>query len=173
MRRIARFDQTVYTGDLRSTIDRVRQERALIGSQFDWIRDLGGSLVFEFGAGWQRKIQMRDHVRRWQPELRTYFLLQVALLHYRLQSGNRALAPEAEENVRRSEEILLLLADLEDPEKRAEAFRVRQRIDELARQFDEEGEPELSGGLLRSQPIRLSHSMLELAVSLAKEMRRP
>ncbi|MCU1262339.1 MAG: Fusaric acid resistance protein conserved region [Bryobacterales bacterium] len=173
MRRIAYFDQAVNMGDLRSTIDRARHERALVNATFDQIREIGGSLVFEFGAGWRRKIEMRDQVRRWDPQLRTYFLLQVAFLHHRLQSGNRALGPEAEQNVRRSDEILSLLADLEDSKKQDEASRVRQLIHERVKQFDDEGKQESEEALPRSQPIRLSRSMLVVAVSLAKEMSRP
>ena len=68
------------------SIDKVRSERAVINANFDQIRNLSDSLIFEFGANWAAKRQLRDHVRRSQPLLRTYFLLQVALLHYRLEA---------------------------------------------------------------------------------------
>jgi multidrug resistance protein MdtO len=151
----------------------VRRERALINASFDQIRNIGDSLVFEFGEGWQRKLQMRDHMRRWQPQLRTYFLLQVALLQYRLQSANRTIESEAEQDVRRSEQILSLLADLEDPNKQDQAPQVRQKLYGLVRQFDDVRRQESDEGRPRNQPVRLSRSMLEVAVSLVKEMSRP
>jgi hypothetical protein len=47
MRRVARFDRVMSSGDLRSSVDRVRRERNLINASFDEIRNLGDSLVFE------------------------------------------------------------------------------------------------------------------------------
>jgi len=156
MRRVARFDPVMSSGDLRSSVDRVRRERNLINASFDQIHNLGDSLVFEFGEGWQRKIQMREHLRRWQPQLRTYFLLQVALMQYRLFSPNRGFEREAEENAREGEQILSLLADLEDPDKRDRIPELRQTLaSHLKMREDVTSQPHAENTGV-SQPLSLS-----------------
>ncbi len=173
IRRIADFDQCVKSPDVRSTINRARRERAAINDTFNAIRDVCDSLIFEFGSGWRRKVQLRDHVRLWQPQLRTYFLLLVALLHYRLQSEDRSLEPEAEQNLQRSEQLLTLLADLKDPAQKDKLPDVRQQVDLRVREFERNQLDHAGTASAETQPVRLSRSMLEVAVSLAGEMRHP
>lgn len=171
IRRLAHFDQMVNTGEVRSTIDRVRRERAAIQASFEQARDLSGALAFEFGEGWQRKIEMRDHVRRWQPQMRTYHLLQVALTQYRLETGNLKVGPAAEKALGESERILSLLADWEELRQSGEGFQARQQIEEEIARFEQErnqSPPEEPS----NQPVKLARSMLEIAVSLAREMMR-
>jgi multidrug resistance protein MdtO len=171
-RRIACFDE-IGPSDLRSAIDRARVERGAINNNFDQIRNVSDALIFEFGRGWQQKIQARNQVRRWQPELRAYFILQVALLHYRLQSDNRTLPGGADVNVRRSEKLLSLLADLQDRRRQGETHEIHKQIDEQVREFDDERAREGERHVEPSHPERLAHSMLEVAATLAKEMRAP
>ena len=174
LRRIAGFDQPV-RGDLRATIAWVRQERAAINSSFDQIRNISNSLIFEFGSGWHAKKALREQIRQWQPHLRTYFLLTVALFHYRAESSDGTLEPDAERNVRNSRQILLSLAELKDPA--APPPQVR----DAARQTDaliQRCEPEVTAGRSENEPLesetmRVSRSMLDIAVSLAEEMREP
>ena len=177
MRRIACFDRDINTGELRTTINRAREKRAVIHDNFDKIRNLSDSLIFEFGAGWRRKVQLRDRVRRFQPQLRTHFLMQVALSQYRLQTKDQCLEPEAEQNVRESGKVLSLLADFEDPKKQGAATRLRQELNEEPKPAGEEGAGERDGQAAGTESAgteaaRLAGSMRELAVSLAKEMSR-
>jgi multidrug resistance protein MdtO len=173
IRRIAAFDEAIAAPDIRSSIDRARRERAAINENFNNIRNIGDALIFEFGTGWRRKIQMRDHVRMWQPQLRTYFLLRVALSHYRLQADSAAIGPEARENVKRSEQLLYLLADLQDRKKQDYALELRQTIDTKIKFLQDTLATPPDQTVPQSQPVRLSRQMLEVALSLAEEMRRP
>ena len=171
MRRIAAFDKQITGTNLRQGIDRSRRERAAINSNFDQIRNESDAVIFEFGSGWHEKVALRNQVRAWQPQLRTYFLLQIAVLHYRLQSPGRVLDAETERNAQRSAELLTMLADLKDIQKREQASetarRVGERVSECAQELDAET---ARASESESNPQRMSRSMLELAVSLGKEM---
>jgi multidrug resistance protein MdtO len=173
LRRIAAFDRHAAGDDLRRVIDKVRAERATINDSFDQIRNLSDSLIFEFGANWTAKRRLRDQFRRWQPLLRTYFLLQVALLHYRLEAERGKLDPVIEDRVSQSQEVLSALADLKDRAKADMASEAQQRADSLISRFAELEKASGTGlGTAMDQPARLSQSMLEVAVSIAQEMRQ-
>ncbi len=167
VRRIACFDSMV-SGDLRSIINRARIERAEIQNTFDQIRNISDSLIFEFGDKWQQKLNARNEMRSWQPQLRTYFILQVGLLHFRLLAEDRSIEPAAEQNVRRSEQILSLLADLADRKKQEENAAIRGQVQSLTARY--EGEENFEDVPQPSQPLRLSRSMLSVSLSLAREM---
>ena len=171
IRQIACFHEETTTGNLRSSIDRARRLRAAINANFDQVRNIADSLIFEFGAGWQKKLQLRELLRRSQPQLRTYLLLQVAITQHRLQSENQALEPEAEQTLRQSRRILLLLSDWLDRKKQDQASRAGRLLDEQIARLERKRAPS-SQGPEPSRPARLSRSMLEIAVSLANEMRR-
>jgi multidrug resistance protein MdtO len=49
------------------------------------VRSLTDGVLFEFGPSRQQDLALRDRIRRWQPQLRTLFLMRVASLKYRLQ----------------------------------------------------------------------------------------
>ncbi len=66
-----------FTG-LRTTRDRISQNFAAVNSQAD-------AVLFELGRGRSRSLALRERLLEWQPELRSLFLMQVALLQYRLQ----------------------------------------------------------------------------------------
>ncbi len=171
IRRIARFDKQIAGEDMRGAIDRSRAQRAAISTAFDQIRNESDAVLFEWGAGWRSKIELRDRVRAWQPQLRTYFLLQIAVAQYRLQTPTLQLEADIERNVQSSEELLTLLADLEDSQKRDQVKITKQQI--LAR-LPAEGEKLKPDGenaqTSRTTPLALSRSMLEVAVSLGRQM---
>ncbi|MBV8864730.1 MAG: FUSC family protein [Acidobacteriaceae bacterium] len=171
MRRIAVFDKQIIGDDLRKGIDRSRRERAAIDNNFDKIRNQSDAVIFEFGSGWHRKVGLRNQVRAWQPQLRTYFLLQVALLHYRLQSPDRMLDAQTERKVQQSEDLLTMLADLQDSRKEGQAAETVPLVKDRVAECAEELRTERNGAQdVESTPLRLSRSMLEVAVSLGKEM---
>jgi multidrug resistance protein MdtO len=173
LRRVAAFDKHAAGSSLRRAIDKVRSERAVINANFDQIRNLSDSLIFEFGANWAAKRKLRDQVRRWQPLLRTYFLLQVALLHYRLDAEQGQLDQAVEDRVSESQRVLALLADLNDRSKPERASGAEQRADALISQYADRSESSArDDGPAKEQPARLAESMLDVAVSIAQEMRQ-
>ena len=112
LRRIADVSrQVVGSGNLPDAVNTARIERNAINNQFDLIRNESDGLFFEFGADWQRKVRLRNQIRAWQPQLRTYYLLEISLTHYRLRDGGQKLPGEDERCIQRSKELLRALAD--------------------------------------------------------------
>jgi len=68
--------------------------RETISTNFDKVRSLADGVLFELGPSRQQDLALRSRIRQWQPQLRTLFLTQVALLKYRLQLPGFEL-PEA------------------------------------------------------------------------------
>ncbi len=174
MRRIAAYGKQVITPDLRSAVNRVRAERDLITNNFDQIRNQSDAVIFEFGAGWTRKVALRNKVRAWQPLLRTYFLLQIAVAQYRIQLPERFFDSETEGNLQRGESLLEALADFLDAErsngKDVPSRRVSGFITDSQAQLTNCRTEPLGN---RGNSFTLSCTMLEIAVSLARQMLEP
>jgi multidrug resistance protein MdtO len=61
---------------------RIRQLRDRINAGFDAVRAQSDAILFEFGSQRQRKLQIRDDIRRWQPSIRTLLQVQVTSAQY-------------------------------------------------------------------------------------------
>jgi multidrug resistance protein MdtO len=107
------------TYSLRETIDR----------SFDSVRAYADGVLFEFGASRPENLALRDRVRRWSPQLRVIFVMQIAILKYRLQLPGFEL-PEAVRVAGREldERLATLLESLRD--------RVEGKVSELGAGLD-------------------------------------
>ncbi len=171
IRRLASFDKQFVQDDRRTGVNRSRAARAAISNSFDQIRNEADAVIFEFGAGWEAKVALRNQVRTWQPLLRTYFLLQVALLQYRLLSPNRLLESVTEVNVKQSEDLLRLMASSQDrlhPDAASAASgQLGERVARAREQLNKTRTESAKG---QSSPLGISRSMLDVVVSLATHM---
>jgi multidrug resistance protein MdtO len=68
-----------------AAIERTLALREMINAQFDKVRSLADGVLFEFGPSRQQDLALRECIRKWQPQLRTLFLMRIASLKYRLQ----------------------------------------------------------------------------------------
>jgi multidrug resistance protein MdtO len=68
--------------DQLKAIKRIRQLRDQLNAGFTAVTAQADAVLFEFGPSRQRKLQIRDHVRRWQPPLRTLLQVQIASVQY-------------------------------------------------------------------------------------------
>ena len=59
--------------------------REAINAGLDKVRDVADGVLFEFGPSRQRDLELRDRIRRWQPQLRTLLIMRIASLKYRLE----------------------------------------------------------------------------------------
>lgn len=66
-------------------VTRFRQLRDKISQNFGSVNAQGDAVLFEVGPHRQRDLALRDRLLRWQPRLRTLFLLETALLQYRAE----------------------------------------------------------------------------------------
>lgn len=84
-RLVAQFARGPLSADLRIELERGLALRETINADLDKVRALGDSVLFEFGPSRQRDLELRDRIRRWQPQLRTIFVLRIAAWKYRAQ----------------------------------------------------------------------------------------
>jgi multidrug resistance protein MdtO len=64
---------------------RIRQLRDQINVGFQAVTAQSDAVLLEFGPSRQRKLQIRDDVRRWQPAIRTLLQVQVTSTQYLIQ----------------------------------------------------------------------------------------
>ncbi|MGA8273811.1 MAG: hypothetical protein WB919_19770, partial [Candidatus Sulfotelmatobacter sp.] len=57
------------------------------------------AVLFEFGPSRQRKLEIREDIRRWDPSLRTLLQILLTLTYYRLQRPVKDLPPKVAEAV--------------------------------------------------------------------------
>jgi multidrug resistance protein MdtO len=63
-------------------IQRIRQLRDQLNAGFQAVNAQADAVLFEFGPSRQRKLQIREDFRRWQPPIRTLLQVQVASAQY-------------------------------------------------------------------------------------------
>jgi multidrug resistance protein MdtO len=73
-------DRAAVIREIRQIRDKVNNDFAAVNAQADVVH-------FEFGSRRSAQLIMRQHILKWQPTLRTLFLLQLAVLRYRLESS--------------------------------------------------------------------------------------
>jgi len=85
LRLLAQFAREPVSKDIRAAIERSYALRETINAQFDMVRSFADGVLFEFGSSRLQDLRWRDHIRRWQPQLRTLFVMRIASWKYRLQ----------------------------------------------------------------------------------------
>jgi len=176
LRQLAQFTREPVSGDVRTAIERSYSLRETINAQFDKVRSLADGVLFEFGPARQRDLELRNLIRRWQPELRTLFLMRVASWKYRVQVPGF----EFPENIRvrqaaydeRSAGMLEEMADRIEGQRVVVAGQFEDSTNRL-KQTIEEAEAEQSRGLPaeRAQSFTtLLRGIDGLTASLASEV---
>ena len=101
-------------------LQKIRTLREKISQNFLAINSQGDAVLFEIGRLRDQSLAVRARLRAWLPQLRSLFLMEVALLQYRLQVSPRDLpAPIPRAAARFDNEVSALL------EGTAGAFRFR------------------------------------------------
>jgi len=95
-------------------LKKVRRQRDMVNETFSQVRILADAVLFEFNSGRETALQWRAAIHIWQPELRTFFLMQITLAHMRLNTPDGMLSPLAEEIQAANLEALNDLASLID-----------------------------------------------------------
>jgi multidrug resistance protein MdtO len=112
---LAQLAREPVSKDMRIAIERSYVLRETITAHFNEARSLGGAVLFEFGPTRERDLALRRQLRRWDPQLRTLFVMRTASWKYRLQLPGFDL-PEAERDLQqefddRSARMLEQMAD--------------------------------------------------------------
>jgi len=85
LRLLAQFAREPLSGDRKVAVERSYSLREAINRSFDSVRASADAVIFEFGPSRQRDLAWRSRIRECQPELRTLFLMRIALWKYRVQ----------------------------------------------------------------------------------------
>jgi multidrug resistance protein MdtO len=83
LRMMAQFTREPLSRDLRIAISRSLALRETINADLDKARAFADGVLFEFGPSRQRDLELRDQIRRWQPQLRAIFVLRIVSWRYR------------------------------------------------------------------------------------------
>ncbi len=100
LRLLAQFSTMALDHPTELSIARVRRLRTAISSNFATVNAQADAIPFEIGAARPRHMAARDHIRRWQAMLRTYFLLDLALLQYMAFSTDETLSDQDSQRMR-------------------------------------------------------------------------
>jgi multidrug resistance protein MdtO len=85
LRLMAQFAREPISEDLRTAIERGYSLRDAIEKGFENVRALADQVLFEFGPARERNLALRDQIRRWQPQLRVLFVLDISTWNYRVR----------------------------------------------------------------------------------------
>jgi len=118
---------------------RIRQLRDRINTGFDGVKAQSDAILFEFGSERQRKLQIRDDIRRWQPSIRTLLQVQVTSAQYLLYKPLKDMPrPIAEAGVLFEKDIAVVMRAMANvvtgkavgivPDIRLSATRMREAI---------------------------------------------
>ena len=85
LRAMAQFAREPASSNPRIAIARALTLRETINANLDRARAVADGILFEFGPSRRRDLELRSQIRRWQPQLRTLFVMRITSLKYRLQ----------------------------------------------------------------------------------------
>ena len=139
LRLVAQFARQPALDDRRIALANSLALRETINANLDRVRALADGVLFEFGPSRQRDLELRNCIRQWQPQLRTLFVMRIALLKYRLRLPGFEL-PESvrllhEAYDQRSARILEEMADRVDGREHGGADQGGQSVATQERSF--------------------------------------
>jgi len=85
LRMLAQFTREPISENLRAAVVRSNALAETISASFDQVRSLADAVLFEFGPSRRRDLTLRQYIRRWQPHVRSLFLMRIASFRYRLR----------------------------------------------------------------------------------------
>jgi multidrug resistance protein MdtO len=84
IRTLAQLTREPSSTDIQVAIQRSHSLSQTLHAQFDNVSSLADGVLFEFGPSRQQALALRERLRRWQPQLRTLFMMRRASLRYSL-----------------------------------------------------------------------------------------
>jgi multidrug resistance protein MdtO len=78
----AELTEQLLEKDQIKAVRRIRLLRDQLNAGFQAVNAQSDAVLLEFGPSRQRKLQIREDIRRWQPSIRTLLLVQIAAVQY-------------------------------------------------------------------------------------------
>lgn len=85
LRLLAQLANVLEAGNRERAIRNARRLRELVNFGFAEVHSHADTVVFEFGPLRKAHLALREHILRWQAAARTLFLLEIAIVQYRIQ----------------------------------------------------------------------------------------
>jgi multidrug resistance protein MdtO len=93
----AELTRQLRKSDRKEAIKRIRRLSDQINAGFETMRAQSDAILFEFGPSRQRKLAIREDIKKWDPLLRTLLLVQLTFANYRLRKPLKELPPHVAE----------------------------------------------------------------------------
>jgi multidrug resistance protein MdtO len=130
-------------------IKRIRQLRDQLNVGFQAVTAQSDAVLLDFGPSRQRKLQIRENLRRWQPPLRTLLVVQITSVQYLVQNPLTDLPePMAQAGIAFERDVARVMRAMADevvekpvdavPDIRLSAARLQQ---EIHKYYEELGVP--------------------------------
>lgn len=103
-------------------IEKISNLRSKISQNFAAVNSQADAVLFEVGRSRAQSLAARERLLNWQPQLRSLFLMEIALLQYRLQVSPKDLSPGIVRAATRLDDDVCRLM-----EEMARAFRRQER----------------------------------------------
>jgi multidrug resistance protein MdtO len=175
LRLLALLAREPVSADLRVAVERSYALRERIHTQFNKVRSLADGALFEFGPSRQQDLAFRDCIRRWQPQLRSLFLMRITLLKYRLRLTGfelpQAVAAAQAEFDEQLARVLDGMANRIEGEEAARTRNLEDSLEHLDQTVGACGQEEPQKGKLETF-LALSRKIQNVAESLDNDVYR-
>ncbi len=117
---------------------RALQLRDQINEGFNAVKAQSDAVVFEFGPSRERKLKIRDDIRRWQPALGALLQVQITGLQYLFERRSQQLAQGIREALSTFEEDMAITAQVMSNEVRGKACDMPPDVQKSAARLQQE-----------------------------------
>ena len=176
LRLLAQFAREPLSKDRRTAIAQSITLGEVINSNLDKVRALADGVLLEFGPSRAQDLAWRSRIRAWQPQLRTLFLMRIALWKYRVQLPGfnlpDAIAAEQREFDDHLAQALDTMADRLEGKSSRQKDNFEDSFEQLQRTVRtccSEGPQKLLTADLQAFLV-LSRNIQSLTMSLSKEI---
>jgi multidrug resistance protein MdtO len=146
-----------------------------INAGFNAVKAQADAVVFEFGPSRQRKLRIRDNIRRWQPTLGALLQVQMTGLQYLFATRAQKLAPGIAEALSAFEEDMAVTARGMSDELSGRPCRIPPDVQKSAETLRREIEKHYAASGLPIPPpladmITLSQNLASIVVPLSVDI---
>jgi multidrug resistance protein MdtO len=146
-----------------------------INARFNAVKAQADAVVFEFGPSRQRKLKIRDDIRRWQPALGALLQVQMTGLQYLFETRAQKLAPGIAEALSAFEEDMAVTARGMSDELSGRPCRIPPDVQKSAETLRREIEKHHTASGLPIPPaladiITLSQNLASIVVPLSADI---
>jgi multidrug resistance protein MdtO len=138
LRRLAELIELARKQPSEEVARKTLQLRDQINDGFNAVKAQSDAVVFEFGPSRQRKLKIRDDIRRWQPALGALLQVQITGLQYLSEKRSEEFPPGILEVLSNFEEDMAITAQVMSDEVSGKSCRIAPDVQESAARLRQE-----------------------------------